>query len=141
MLVDETAQITNNVPPFSDSGYGTIYSRDSTSMNTKIPHVDYPGAAPYLQDPSDPATDELDDTKTIYSDSTELSDTIYKSYVAALADSLFEQLTVKTLDDQTAQRMSNVLPRLLKTFALQLGYEAPSQMHRDVMFFIHKNRE
>lgn len=141
MVIDETAQITYNLPPFSDSGYGTVNSRDSTSMNTKIPHANYLGATPDLQEPFDPAIDGLDDTQTVYSDSTEFSETRYNSYVAALADALFEQLTLKTLDNQTAQRMSNVLPRLLKTFALQLGYEAPSQMHRDVMFFIHKNRE
>jgi hypothetical protein len=33
-----------------------------------------------------------------------------------------------------------LLPDLLRAFAVQVGYQAPSPMHRDVMFYVRKDR-
>ncbi|KAK5997703.1 Conidiophore development regulator abaB [Cladobotryum mycophilum] len=44
------------------------------------------------------------------------------------------------MDESTQTRISENLPNLLKLFALKVGYNAPTQMHRDVMTFVHKHR-
>ncbi|KAH8649156.1 hypothetical protein BX600DRAFT_110761 [Xylariales sp. PMI_506] len=42
------------------------------------------------------------------------------------------------MDAQTVESLVNILPGLIETVALKIGYKAPSQMHRDVMYFLHK---
>lgn len=39
------------------------------------------------------------------------------------------------------ERILEILPELLKAFAIKFGCNAPSQIHRDVMFFVHKYRK
>jgi hypothetical protein len=63
------------------------------------------------------------------------------TYTTALAKRLLEQIDVKELNDQLIHKMLAVLPRLLKALALKFGYEAPSQVRRDMMVFLHKHRE
>ncbi|KAI0174583.1 hypothetical protein BJ166DRAFT_493098 [Pestalotiopsis sp. NC0098] len=45
--------------------------------------------------------------------------------------------------DPGAERLEELcttLPELLRSFALRIGYKAPSQMHYDVMAFVYNNR-
>jgi hypothetical protein len=82
-----------------------------------------------------------DDAKTVYSDTASLSNPIYGKYAAALAQDISNGLGVLGLDPQVIARLSATLPRLLRAFALSIGYQAPSQMHRDVMVFICRHRK
>ncbi|KAE8414363.1 hypothetical protein BDV36DRAFT_299097 [Aspergillus pseudocaelatus] len=63
------------------------------------------------------------------------------SYMSELAEDLFTKVVSWQPDAQTMERISEALPELLKAFALKVGHTAPSQMHRDIMAFIHKNRD
>ncbi|KAI1506353.1 hypothetical protein F5X99DRAFT_422978 [Biscogniauxia marginata] len=42
-------------------------------------------------------------------------------------------------DQGTQEKVLAILPDLLRAFALKVGHDAPTQMHRDVMFLICKN--
>jgi hypothetical protein len=83
---------------------------------------------------------ESDDIRTIYSDASSLPLRKMEAYISELADDLFSKVCFLLSDVETMESISRALPELLKAFALRVGYNAPTQMHRDVMFFVHKNR-
>ncbi|RYP32296.1 hypothetical protein DL767_005271 [Monosporascus sp. MG133] len=88
-------------------------------------------------DQNDP---ESDDVGTIYSDASSLPALAEEGYISELADDLFKRICSGQSDGQIIERISEILPELLKAFALKVGHNALSQMHRDVMFFVHKHR-
>ncbi|KAH8688668.1 hypothetical protein GQ44DRAFT_696068 [Phaeosphaeriaceae sp. PMI808] len=57
-----------------------------------------------------------------------------------MAHDLFNETYPEIPDIQAVGRVSKMLPELLSTFALEIGHIAETQMHRDVMVFVHKNR-
>lgn len=83
---------------------------------------------------------ESDDARTVYSDASSLPALEKDIYISELADDLFSKIGSEQLDGQTTERISGILPELLKAFALKIGHNAPTQMHRDIMFFVHKYR-
>jgi hypothetical protein len=141
------------VVPFSDSGYAsTLHDKVKGKQNARIEiHAQstdnlqspvsmdngYHNTTASAQNPDDAATE---DNRTVYSDASSLADLECESYISELADDLFSKFRDETFDNQTMQRISGVLTELLKAFALRVGHNAPSQMHRDVMFFVHKYR-
>ena len=84
---------------------------------------------------------ESHNTKTVYSDASSLRNVESESYISELANDLMRKARSEQPSPETIQRVIVILPKLLKAFALKVGYNAPSQMHRDVMWFVHKNRE
>ncbi|KAL2824352.1 hypothetical protein BDW59DRAFT_162455 [Aspergillus cavernicola] len=83
---------------------------------------------------------KVEQARTVYSDASSRSTLEKESYISELAEDLFVKALSSQFDAQSLERISEVLPELLKAFALKVGHNAPSQMHRDVMYFIHKNR-
>ena len=82
---------------------------------------------------------ESDDALTEYSDASSIPDTKRNAYVYQLADDLYGKIDI---GGQTRYRVNQIceqLPWLLKTFALRIGHSASTQMHRDVMYFVHKH--
>jgi tetratricopeptide (TPR) repeat protein len=63
-----------------------------------------------------------------------------RNCITELAAALFSKMTTSDVDIKTLQRISQLLPDLLRTFALKVGYQGPTQMHRDVMHFVYKYR-
>jgi hypothetical protein len=63
-----------------------------------------------------------------------------KGCIAELAAELFGTVKSRESDKQTLERISEMLPDLLRAFALKLGHKAQTPMHRDVSFFVHKYR-
>jgi hypothetical protein len=59
----------------------------------------------------------------------------------ALAVDLFNRVSLKGNDKESINRICEYLPGLLKTFAMKVGFKGPSQIHRDVMCFVHKYRK
>ncbi|PGH14217.1 hypothetical protein AJ79_03190 [Helicocarpus griseus UAMH5409] len=57
-----------------------------------------------------------------------------KKYISDLADDLLGKIRSEQSDNTTMREIFGILPRLLEGFALKIGHNAPSQMHRDVMF-------
>ena len=84
---------------------------------------------------------ESDDTKTVSSDASSLPNVESESYIFELVNDLMRKTRSEQPSPETIQRVTVILPKLLKAFSLKVGYNAPSQMHRDVMWFVHKNRE
>jgi hypothetical protein len=141
------------VVPFSDSGYASTlhdkvegkqsarienHAQSTNNLQSQISMDDgYNNTTEPAQNSDDAATE---DNRTVYSDASSLADLKYESYISEFADDLFSKFRYEKFDNQTMQRISGVLTRLLKAFALRVGHNAPSQMHRDVMFFIHKYR-
>ncbi|KAK6343489.1 hypothetical protein TWF730_011079 [Orbilia blumenaviensis] len=82
---------------------------------------------------------KVKDTKAV-SDSSSIMTATKEHYISELADTLFQGIHANRFNHQTLNNISESLPELLKAFAVRIGYKAPSQIHRDVMFFIHKNR-
>ncbi|CAG9982607.1 unnamed protein product [Clonostachys byssicola] len=82
----------------------------------------------------------FDDTATEYSDTSSVATWKKESYIEEFVDDLVAGVRELQPDEETLNRISALLPDLLKAFALRVGYNAPSRMHRDVMYFIHKYR-
>ena len=84
---------------------------------------------------------ELDDNRRIYSDASSRANLKSQSYIHELVDELRGVICARNPDHQTLIEILKSIPELLKEFALKFGHNAPSQMHRDIMVFVHKNRK
>lgn len=63
-----------------------------------------------------------------------------ESYITSLAAELFSIIAKSCGSDRlTLKRISEMLPGLLRSFALKVGYRAQTPMQRDVYYFVHKN--
>ncbi|KAH8122267.1 hypothetical protein LI328DRAFT_157702 [Trichoderma asperelloides] len=83
---------------------------------------------------------EISDTATQYSDESRTTVSKKQGYIWELANELFKNISSIRADNITQARISNILPELLQAFALKVGYDAKTQMHRDVMAFVHRHR-
>jgi hypothetical protein len=93
------------------------------------------------QPPPQPANQDVDDAATEYSNVSSATSSEYQVYIQRLAADLFDRIdSLNAADDETRSSVLKVLPELLKAFALKIGYHAPTQMHRDVMAFVHRQR-
>lgn len=114
-----THTYTNATKPCSDSGYASAIN---------------PSDAKYGADSAQ------DDNKTEYSEASTNAISNSKSFVSELADDLFKKVTSLLPDGLMVARIPDILPEILKAFALRIGHNAPTQMYRDIMFFVHKHR-
>ena len=136
----------------TDSGYGSASLHDkSVPLTLLSPRLsarrsNFPGGFPAEADSTASGTcisvtDEGTQSEgTIYTDIMSLSDTRTEQYASALAQDLFSALELATASPDIVEPVLSTLPELLRTMSLKIGYEAPSQEHRDVMVFIHKFR-
>ena len=143
------------IGPSTDSGYASAAHanfehgqvarpQDDTGNTQFLPHTD-DQLGPVKNSLSDgvqiSTSMESDDTKTIYSDASSVPNVESEGYIFELANDLMRKTRSEQPSPETIQRVIVILPKLLKAFSLKVGYNAPSQMHRDVMWFVHKNRE
>lgn len=63
-----------------------------------------------------------------------------KGYINDLAEALLAVLKASITERKTLDHILEILPSLLRAFALKVGYEGQSQMHRDVAYFVRKYR-
>lgn len=138
--VEETAAAAFNFA-YSDSGYGTMSRCSRGIAQAPLAVAALPLDSEQMLRPVDLARNE-DDTKTVYSDTSSLSTSAVDKYAQALADDIGQKLSTMStaLTYQELGRISTVMPELLRALALNIGFQAASQMHRDVMVFIHKHR-
>lgn len=85
-------------------------------------------------------TDELDDVKTVYSDTSNASGFRRKGYIEVFADLLLQRFSTTQFAAYTLEDIYKSLPTRLKAFALRVGLNEPTQVHLDTMFHIHKYR-
>jgi hypothetical protein len=100
----------------------------------------YESSRSNISNAQDPSGVELEYTRTVYSDASGLFAWDNERYISELANSLSSNLRSGQLDGTTLEQIFEILPELLKAFALKVGHSASTQMHRDVMFFVHEYR-
>ncbi|CAG9982282.1 unnamed protein product [Clonostachys byssicola] len=122
------------VPP-TDSGYASTnpIARGFESLKKQESQAPAPSR-------EELASDDADDTATQYSNLSSFSISRSHKLIWELASDLFNKLNLCNANEATRQRVSAIMPELLKSFAFRIGYRAPSQMHRDIMSFVHRNR-
>ncbi|KAF5560177.1 nucleoside phosphorylase [Fusarium napiforme] len=120
---------------FTDSAYASASLTDSNNKNTN----DAPAVDESSQGVEHPI---IDDSATEYSDVSSTTFSRKQLYIQELAKDLYDKLSIRAVDLGKDRRLdiSAKLPCLLKAFALKIGYCATTQMHRDVMAFVHRHR-
>jgi hypothetical protein len=150
---------TNPAPapaPFSDSGYSSAkFSKtgitQTSQMGESIQEVESFQLAATISDDEDASTAniysegihnpaETDDTRTVYSNSSSMVTAARDNYITEFADGLLSRLRTQGTDSESLEAVYPILPRLLKSFALKIGQNAPSQEYRDIMVFVSKHR-
>jgi nucleoside phosphorylase len=88
------------------------------------------------------ASPGLSSTRTVYAPSaTSTTPAIGdKGYTGELAERLFGEVNCTGLAQDVLDRLSQSLPDLLRAFAVKVGYQALSPMHRNVMFYVRRDR-
>lgn len=76
------------------------------------------------------------DVRTEYSAATSLGDSRIEGLVSQLADQLIGEIFSN--DERSIKTVFNILQGLLKNFALKIGFNAQSQIQRDIMYYTHK---
>ncbi|KAK5213936.1 hypothetical protein LTR41_000128 [Exophiala xenobiotica] len=82
---------------------------------------------------------ESDDALTEYSDASSIADTKRNAYICELADDLYGKVDIGAQTRNRVNQICEDLPSLLKVFALRIGHGGSTQMHRDVMYFVHRH--
>ncbi|KAF5623612.1 nucleoside phosphorylase [Fusarium sp. NRRL 25303] len=120
---------------FTDSAYASASLMDNNNKNTN----DRPAVHESLQGLDDPT---IDDAATEYSDVPSTTFSRRQLYIQEPAKDLYNKISFQAVDLGQDHRVdiSATLPRLLKAFALKIRYCATTQVHRDVMAFVHRHR-
>jgi hypothetical protein len=121
---------------WSLTGKGSEVITDATDHTTQDSAFEPPNEARKTSLP------EFSLARTIYAPSATLTTPARgdKRYIDELAEQLFGVVNCPGLARDVLDRVSRLLPDLLRAFAVQVGYQAPSPMHRDVMFYVRKDR-
>jgi hypothetical protein len=124
--------------PFTDSGYKSA------------PNVEHPlNVQPALErsphhlnvDSSSARGDGSDyDVKTLYSIGTTVNPAHAQNYIIELSKDIYSRLC-RFVDAKNWNVLSQVLPELTKAFAIKLYHDAPSEVNRKIMHFIHKRHQ
>ena len=131
------------------SGQGEIFSQESMprvpdlqTVHGGLTDSGYASAclAAYHLDTGPPTLVDQSEVRTIYSDEGSIEGTELDAYKMELADSLASKVRQLGQDPKTLRRLSEILPALLKAFALRLGQPRSTKNQRDVMYFVHKYR-
>ncbi|KAK2593842.1 hypothetical protein QQS21_008457 [Conoideocrella luteorostrata] len=135
--VDDAPQETRPVQaaPLRDSGYASLFAME-IKLNSLRKHGDQVAAEPVQE----MAEQDVDDTATEYSNISSTTSSQMQQYIGELLGDLFSKISWLKIDEKTQREVLAILPELLQAFALKLGRDAPTQMHRDVMAFVHKHR-
>ncbi|KAK3991528.1 hypothetical protein QBC44DRAFT_236762 [Cladorrhinum sp. PSN332] len=136
----------------SDSGYGGTTSVQGSRFHAELPPLPSASNSETASDDgsnlqhtdqspdANVAKSDEDDQMTVYSDASVFSTRTSEGYISAFVNDIFNRLGNDVSDPQVIERLSSHLPRLIKGLALKIGFQAPSQMHREVMVFLHKHR-
>jgi hypothetical protein len=96
-------------------------------------HAKQPASTIVDQDTSETATECSDESISTHMKK--------RHFIWELAKELFKTISPLEVDKRTLTRVFNILPELLKTFALRIGFRATTQMHRDIMAHVYRYRE
>ncbi|KAL7918478.1 hypothetical protein ACQKWADRAFT_316483 [Trichoderma austrokoningii] len=122
---------------FSDSGYASMprgFAKSEISQIRTIVEESYDMAETVSDNSMLEEVASMSDG-TEYSAATSLVDSRIEELVSQLADQLIGQAGLDGLDERS---VFSTLQGLLKNFALKIGFNAQSQIQRDVMYYTHK---
>ncbi|KAH8697125.1 hypothetical protein BGW36DRAFT_296399 [Talaromyces proteolyticus] len=144
-------QLQPTAEVYTDSGYASNITRalKPLQIHTQV-HQTEKIAADYMgmgSDSTPPSHNESleqpgqnDEVESIYSDVSSIPFLRKAGYISELADELAQVIQPYQPNDDILQRIFEVLPELLKAFALSFGQRLSTTMQRDVMVFIHRYR-
>ncbi|OGM48282.1 hypothetical protein ABOM_002156 [Aspergillus bombycis] len=84
--------------------------------------------------------DHGDDNESIYTVGPGIFPSHHQIYISELVDDLFSKVRCNQAAQRFPERINGILLRLLKAFAIRFGQSDPTQVHRDIMVFIHRYR-
>ena len=122
--------------PFTDSGYAS----GPDGAKTAVAQPRHP-----LRVPGDPGNSNTaaqrsiieEDAQTLYSAATSLDPFCSRRYIEELSKDLYRNLQAR-FNPPDWVSVSQAFPDLIKTFAAKIGQGGDSQVHLDIMYFIHK---
>ena len=136
-------------PPFTDSGYG---SHAGTNLAAKVQNVQ----AELSRLDSSLTAQEVDQShklenehreyelcdggQSVYSEGSVVPAATKESYIELLADDLAKKICRDLRNAEDLEMIYNFLPRMLQEFALSFGGYHATQVHRDIMVFVHRYR-
>ena len=122
--------------PFTDSGYASVLFAAKTAVAQSRHQLQVSGNAEGSSTETQSGIVD-EDSKTLYSAATSLDPVCSRRYIQELSQDLYRSLQVQ-LDQPGWLSISQVMPDLVKAFAEKIGQEGHSQVHLDIMYFIHK---
>lgn len=134
-----TDQNVRQSEEFTDSGYASRPPQKIPARTELLPaeHVPEPKGQPAGQ-PARPTLQD-NDARSVYTDVSAMLGNDVDLYLAEFANQLYRDVC-KGFDGSSLTEISNVLPDVLKEFAIRIGYQAPSALHCDIMYFVHRFR-
>jgi hypothetical protein len=143
-IAEETIQ-RGNIPlqppaeTYTDSGYASNTTRPTKPLQMHT-QLDQTGSVSADDSGIQEPMDYEDETKSIYSNASSLPILRKTGYMNELADELVQAIQPYQISGDILERIFEVLPELLKAFALSFGHPLSNGMQRDVMVFIHRYR-
>lgn len=148
----ERAKLSGILPEFQASSatssyfeqHGALWSSKAgdtiseSSASRVSSATDAPGRKPAQQ--NDDLQTDATLTLTEYSDDRSLAGDLENHFTNFIAG-LNHCIGRGSLDAEGVKAIVAVLPNLLQQYAMTIGYNAPSQAYRDVMFFVYKYRK
>ncbi|KAI5923380.1 hypothetical protein F4810DRAFT_668607 [Camillea tinctor] len=129
---------------FSDSGYGSgggdlLKIQDQRKSNhLQSIRGSHELASGLNYNPTERDTGEEHTVAgTVYSDTESLRNPRMKDYVSEFAEELCSAIP-REFDAQDIAKLSQSLPNLLKDFAIKLGNEGDTPIHKLLMYFVHQ---
>ncbi|KFY30042.1 hypothetical protein V494_08306 [Pseudogymnoascus sp. VKM F-4513 (FW-928)] len=116
---------------FTDSAYVSMHKTDSSLIYK--PRYS-------ISDKPDVAVSNVnaeDGCETVYSAATTIDLPHSQQYIAELCTDIFRKLE-NYFDSSNWNTLEVALPSLIKAFAVKIGHDSSSQVHQDIMYFIHK---
>jgi hypothetical protein len=111
----------------------------ATTVITTVMTADYVFSEEGSNSATTVTTDDYD-AKTMYSAEGSLGGMGLDRYKSELVDDLVNKMCQFEAEPETLEKVFEMLPLLLKSFALRLGQSGSSKAQRDVMYFVHKSR-
>jgi nucleoside phosphorylase len=136
--IPTTVSHTHGFPDMIWSSTG----KDSEIVTDATDHTTQDSALNAPNEEQKTASPELSSARTVYAPSATLTTPALgdKGYTGELAEQLFGVVNCTGLTRDALDRLSQSLPDLLRAFAVKVGYQAPSPMHRNVMFYVRRDR-
>ncbi len=131
-------EVKDDDVPFTDSGYKSAPNLEHCPIAQpdleKSPHPLNVNSSLAREDGDD------NDAKTLYSMGTTVNSGHAQTYIIELSKDIYSKLR-QSVHAKDLGVLLKVLPELVKAFAIKLCYDAPSQVNRKIMHFIHKRHQ